>query len=278
MDSKLFIEFALSHLPIMGRYALEVQSRIASQPEKDYGNIFAAALTDADLSVQNYFEVVLLSEFPDLRFFGEEEENSLNAKYFTKNGRYEITLDPINGTRFYMDQLNVFDCILTLTEDDQLRAAVSYFPGLGQAYYAIKGEGAFIVPIIEGQLDIKDAVRVVLSAESKPVAIFDADGDLLHRLKGVVPVWDFLKEYETKKNGMTLGSVLMGDLAGWVRTTSPLIDAGAISFIAEEAGAIVTGFSGDPIVRYPVDNDRDGGAQIVAVTKELHEALLKRLQ
>lgn len=66
-----------------GAYALKVQDRVAHQPIKSqYDNLFAQALTDADLSVQGFIEVSLLAEFPDIAFFGEEQAHSLNMKYF----------------------------------------------------------------------------------------------------------------------------------------------------------------------------------------------------
>lgn len=276
MNPLVFIDFALSHLPRAGRYALEIQSRVAAQPEKNSDNIFISALTDADLSVQNYFEVVLLAEFPELRFYGEEERSSLNAKYFAQTGDYEITLDPINGTRLYMDKLSHFDCILTLTKQEEIISAITYFPRLQKVFFAIKDEGAFTIksdkPLIRS-----NAERLHLSQSAETLVIFDNDEDLRKRLTGLAPIWYFTEEYLKNKNNMTLGSILLGDIAGWVRKTSPIIDAGAIAFIAKEAGAWVSDFSGKPISIYPRSRKRGAGPQVVANTKELHERLLKAL-
>lgn len=276
MDPLVFIDFALSHLPRAGRYALEIQSRVAAQPEKDSNNIFVSALTDADLSVQNYFEVALLAEFPEVRFYGEEESSSLNAKYFTQTGDYEITLDPINGTRLYLDKLSGFDCILTLSKQEELISAITYFPGLRKVFFAIKDEGAFTIksgkPLLRS-----NAERVRLSPAAKTLVVFDNDEDLRGKLTGLAPIWYFTEEYLKNKNNMTLGSILLGDIAGWVRRTSPIIDVGAITFIAQEAGAWVSDFSGKPLSSYPRSKKRDAGPQIVATTKELHEQMLKAI-
>jgi myo-inositol-1(or 4)-monophosphatase len=74
----------LPYLKTAGIYAQQIQSRIAAQPEKESpaGNIFSAALSDADLSIQTMIEVVLLGTFPEIRFFGEEYAQSYNTKYF----------------------------------------------------------------------------------------------------------------------------------------------------------------------------------------------------
>ncbi|MEB3229971.1 MAG: inositol monophosphatase family protein, partial [Leptolyngbyaceae bacterium] len=49
-------------------YAHTIQANIAAQPDKDLqpGNFFAAALTDADLSIQTLIEVALLGLFPTI--------------------------------------------------------------------------------------------------------------------------------------------------------------------------------------------------------------------
>jgi 3'-phosphoadenosine 5'-phosphosulfate (PAPS) 3'-phosphatase len=68
---------------VAAAYARFLQPMIAVLPAKEQGeNFFAAALTDADLSIQNLVEVALLGTFPQIRFYGEEHEHSSNTKYF----------------------------------------------------------------------------------------------------------------------------------------------------------------------------------------------------
>ena len=65
----------LPHLRVAAGYARHLQSKIASLPDKDAGdNVFTAALTDADLSIQTLIEVAILGSFPEMRFYGEEYE------------------------------------------------------------------------------------------------------------------------------------------------------------------------------------------------------------
>ncbi|NEQ65757.1 MAG: inositol monophosphatase family protein, partial [Symploca sp. SIO2D2] len=80
---RLILETLLPHLRMAAVYARQIQPMIGALPSKDEGdNFFAAALTDADLAVQNLVEVVLLGSFPDISFYGEEYEISGNTKYF----------------------------------------------------------------------------------------------------------------------------------------------------------------------------------------------------
>ena len=80
---RIILETLLPHLKVAAGYARFLQPKIAVLPEKDgKDNLFSSALTDADLAIQNFVEVVLLSKFPNIRFYGEEYESSPNTKYF----------------------------------------------------------------------------------------------------------------------------------------------------------------------------------------------------
>lgn len=103
------LEYLLPHLITASRYSRRIQPQIASQPSKEADNIFAAALSDADLSIQSFIEVALLAKYPSLRFYGEEHAASMNTKYlhgieFGGEDELLALLDPIDGTRLYLDQ------------------------------------------------------------------------------------------------------------------------------------------------------------------------------
>ena len=67
------IQTLLPHLKMAAAYARQMQSQIAVLPAKEQGdNFFSAALTDADLAIQNFVEVALLGSFPNVRFYGED--------------------------------------------------------------------------------------------------------------------------------------------------------------------------------------------------------------
>ena len=58
--------------------------------------------------MQNLAEVTLLGTFPQLHFYGEERDRSYNTSYFRAPdlgpaGDPLVTLDPIDGTQFYID-------------------------------------------------------------------------------------------------------------------------------------------------------------------------------
>src|SRR5215510_10627944 len=139
-----FVRFLLPHLVTAGNYSTQIQRRVKAHSPKTGDTAFQQALTDADLSVQAFLEVVLLSRLPEIAFFSEEQEQSLNAKYFPPGAEFEVLLDPIDGTRAYLDGAEKYQIIVTLREHRSVAAALCYMPRREQCYVAIRGKGAFV--------------------------------------------------------------------------------------------------------------------------------------
>jgi myo-inositol-1(or 4)-monophosphatase len=137
--------FLLPHIVTAGDYAVEIQKRISHQPDKEgFSDPGSQALTDADLSIQNYIEVVLLSRYPELKFYGEEYQQSLNQKYFTgaKNSEaLEVWLDPVDGTLRYKKGQDQFSCIVSFVVDGYLSASLWYMPALRQFVFGSEWDG-----------------------------------------------------------------------------------------------------------------------------------------
>lgn len=61
-----------AYLPVLvtaGDYARQIQPRIAGPGRKAGQNPWVQAITDADQSVQTFFEVTTLARFPEAGFF-----------------------------------------------------------------------------------------------------------------------------------------------------------------------------------------------------------------
>lgn len=144
--SLTIIETLLPTLRTSGEYAVNIQSRIQAQPSKEADNFYATALTDADLTIQTAVELALLAKFPHLPFFGEEYERSYNTKYFTGielTEDYLITLDPIDGTRTYLDGLDCWSIVLSVIKNKRYEAVMVLQPRRNQYIYALRGQGVF---------------------------------------------------------------------------------------------------------------------------------------
>ncbi len=166
--TRLILETLLPHLKVAAAYANFLQPKIAALPAKEQGkNFFTAALTDADVAIQNLVEVVLLGTFPEIRFYGEEYESSNNTKYFRATelgleGDYLVTLDPIDGTKFYMDGHSNYQIILSILNTDDFEAVLAISPAQNTYYYALRGQGAF-QGTLEMDLDTCKPLRVTSS-------------------------------------------------------------------------------------------------------------------
>ncbi len=270
----------LPHLRVAAGYARQVQAKIASLPAKDTGdNFFAAALTDADLSIQTLVEVALLGTFPDLRFYGEEYEQSRNTKYFrsTELGSqddYLITLDPIDGTKFYLDGFDNYQIILGILNVDDFEAVIAISPAQNCYYYALRGEGVY-----QGSLnDDLDSCSLLKIDNPKPAILL---GWGMAHLKPVLAdkyrVIDLENCYSSEVKYPNYNGLFTGDLIGWVTKRGKFIDSAALAFMSKEAGCIVTGFDGSPLPLLHTCTDYSYDGAIVATSDEVYRDLLGAL-
>ncbi len=267
----------LPHLRVAAGYARQIQTRINTLPAKDEGNnFFATALTDADLSIQTLVEVALLGTFPHIRFYGEEYEQSRNTKYFrsTELGvqdDYLITLDPIVGTKFYLDGHDNYQIILSILNVDEFEAVIAISPAQNCYYYALRDEGTY-----QGNLDVDlDACTPLQITNPKPAILLGwGMAHLKPALIDKYEVIDLENCYSPEKKFPNYNGIFTNDLIGWVTKRGKFIDSAALAFMAKEAGCLVTSFDGSPLPSlYTCQNYSYNGA-IVAANATVHRDLL----
>lgn len=240
----------LPFLKVAGTYAQEIQKRISIHPDKyDGDHLFANALTDADLSIQTFIEVTLLAKFPNVRFYGEEYEQTYNTKYFRAidlgdQGDYLVTLDPIDGTRYYMDGHPNYLVMMTVVNADGFEAAIALSPANNCYYYALRGQGTFIGSM-EDSLDeckplkIEDpGEKVVLGTALSPIA---------DRVRSHYPVIDLKTEYSSELPVPPINGLLTGEVAGVILASAQFIDTAALAWMASEMGYPMTTYEGEPL-------------------------------
>ena len=281
LTPRLILETLLPHLKVAAAYAQQIQSKIAALPAKEQtDNFFAAALTDADLSIQTFVEVALLGIFPQIRFYGEEYEKSYNTKYFRAidlgpAGDYLLTLDPIDGTQFYLDGHSNYQIILSVLDADDFAAAISLSPAQGLYYYAIRGEGSFV-----GSLDVglEDCRPLKVTQPKNAVLLGWKMGAMADKLKSRYDVIDVKTSYSKEVQIPNLNGVLSGDLVGAVLSKGQFIDGAALAFLAGEAGYLVTTLEGTPLppLHTCVDYLRPG--LVVASSMQVQQHLLEAVK
>lgn len=267
----------LPHLRVAANYARQIQTRINILPAKDEGdNFFATALTDADVSIQTLVEVALLGTFPEIRFFGEEYQQSHNTKYFRsielgRQDDYLITLDPIDGTKFYLDGHDNYQIILSILNADEFEAVISISPAQNCYYYALRGEGVY-----QGNLDEDlDACTPLEIINPKPAILLGwGMADLKPALIDKYQVINLENCYSSDKKLPNYNSLFSNELIGWVTKRGKFIDSAALAFMAKEAGCLVTNFNGSPLPPlYTCQNYSYNGA-VVAANANVHRDLL----
>ncbi|MBE9042932.1 inositol monophosphatase family protein [Pleurocapsales cyanobacterium LEGE 10410] len=274
------LQTLLPHLRVAAGYARQIQSKITSLPAKDSGsNILAAALTDADLSIQTLVEVALLGTYPNLAFHGEEYEQSRNTKYFSATeldtNNYLITLDPIDGTKYYLDGHDNYQIILSILHEDSYEAVIAISPAQHCYYYTIKDRGVY-----RGSLDqdLKDCTPLQICNPQPAILLGWGMAHLKPALPDKYKVIDIENCYSSSIQFPNYNGIFSGDLIGWITKRGKFIDSAALAFMARENGCRVTGLDGLPLPPLSACKDYSYDGAIVANTPELHQDLLAACQ
>ncbi|NER79129.1 MAG: inositol monophosphatase family protein [Leptolyngbya sp. SIO1D8] len=272
------LETLLPSLRLAAGYAHHIQSTIVAQPAKTGPNPFSTALTDADLSVQTFVEVALLGNFPNIRFYGEEFEQSYNTKYFRAidlgpAGDYLVTLDPIDGTRFYMDGFPNYQIILTVLNADNFEAVLAISPAENCFYYALRGQGTFIAALDQNL----EAAKPLNITPNNTLFLGTRIAALKPQLSDLYDIISVSEDYSRETGIPNVNGILKGELAGVILAAGKFIDGAALAFLAREAGCIVTDHQGQPLPRLDQCEDYQWPGLAISTSPEIHQSLMTAL-
>ena len=270
------IQYLLPFVVTAGSYSRQIQAGVKSHDPKGNGNMFETALSDADLTIQGYLEVVLLARFPELHFFSEEQEKSLNRRYFSATSNLEILLDPIDGTRSYLDNRAQYQIMITLHDEREIVGAICYMPRHERCYLGAKGEGCFVLSK-EEMLTGGAGTRVSVGNAEGPVLVWDAP-ELLAKLGSTVDIRDLTHWYVTAPGQHSSTDLVEGKASAVIHQTCQAIDGGALTFLATEAGAIATHYSGEPLRSFRSAPSRVIEQVVVSANQRVHDQLLAALR
>lgn len=270
------LEYLMPFIATAGAYSAAVQNRITSHESKDGPTAFHHALSDADLTVQGYVEVALLARYPEVSFFSEEREQSLNAKYFPHSAELEVMLDPIDGTRAYIAQRNHYQIIVAVHDTREIVGALCFMPRLARCYVATRGDGAFVKTHEECRAGAPGA-RLDVTKSKGPVLVFNRP-DLVERLKDSFDVRDLVHEFDAGIAAHHSTDLLEGRAASVISAPAQAIDAGALACIAKEAGAVVTDERGVALASFRGSQARTLPYLIASANPDVHAEVLRVLQ
>ena len=247
------LEIVDTLLPVLfrcARYANAIQGRIEALEDKAGAeNIFTAALSDADLTIQSAVELSVIADLPEVPFFGEEWKSSPNTKYlagthFIPDREFLITLNPIDGTRLYLDGHPLYQIVLTVISRTRFEAALVLYPALGDYVFAQRGQGARR-GIIGQPLSSAEPWR--LNPESQGVYSAPDFQDFFPQLKQAFGSVHCSTDYRRDAPMPYLSSAVRGSLRGAITYAAQVIDSAALAFVAQEMGYQVCSYSGAPL-------------------------------
>ena len=270
------IRYLLPFVATAGDYSAYIQNRVGAHKAKDGATLFHQALSDADLTIQSYLEVALLARYPSVSFFSEEQDSSLNAKYFAQGASLEVLLDPIDGTRSYLDNRPHYQVIVAIHDEREIVGALCYLPRRDICYVATRGAGAFRLTHAEAKIG-SSGTRLKLQQPSGPILVFNQP-DLVRKLSPHFEIRDIVEEYSRQPGRYNFTDFLEGSAIATINAPCQAIDGGAISFIAQEAGCVVSDCSGLPIGGYRESPKRTLPCVVTSCSQETHDRILLSLR
>lgn len=269
------ISYLLPFVSTAGSYSAQIQKDVATHDAKTGETLFHSALSDADVTIQAYIEVALLAKFPHVSFFSEEQDQSLNRKYFANDYELEVLLDPIDGTRSYIDAREQYQVIVTIHDRSQIVGTICYMPRRGHCYTATKGGGSYILSHEEARSGGQGR-RHSLAGCQGPVLVFNRP-DLVEKLAPHVEVVDLLTAYLETPGKHHMTDLIERKATATLHSPCQAIDSGAVALIASEAGALVSDFRGRPLGNFRSCEKRTVPDALVSSSPELHERILEAL-
>lgn len=225
--------------------------------EKEAG---AGPVTEADLAVNDFLHARLLGARPNYGWLSEESTDDparLDAAHC-------FIIDPIDGTRAFIDGQQGFSHSLAVARGDRIVAAVVHLPIMGLTYAATEDGAATLngKPIFVSQAAMADAD--VLTAKASLDPGFWKGGELPPFRRSFRPslAWRLCLVAEGRFDAtLSLRAAWEWDIA-------------AGSLIAERAGAAVTDMHGAPMRFNSPRAQVDG---LVIAGPDLHGEIMDRL-
>ncbi len=272
---KEMVEYLLPVLVTAGNYALAIQSRISGPEQKPGDNPWTQAVTDADLSIQNFIEVAVLARYPEVAFFGEEQARSLNDRYFDRDAPVLISLDPVNGTFLYKNQMAGWDIVLSIAHRGRLIAAVSYMPARAVFYLAVNGFGA-----LTGSSGCRriEAMQPLATVPGSRVCLTYQAPEVKQQLRSRFDAFDIVTDYDPDRCLDNLNDLFTGRLDAFACRRGDFLDWGATAYIVAAAGGRVSCLDGQPLPVFDRFDPESTADMLVAASPEVHREILDLLQ
>ncbi|QDV68196.1 Inositol-1-monophosphatase [Rosistilla carotiformis] len=200
-------------------------------------------VTEADVAAQQAIQKILLSNFPDHGFVGEEEgHDQVSAEMLADPKHPPIWIvDPLDGTVNYVHQLQSFAVSIAMYHAGELQIGIVHDPVTREIFWAQRGAGAFLndCPIQCSQTDRLDQALLACSFSAGTQHDSAELGRFAAALDGAQSV------RRLGSAALNLCYVAAGRLDGYWATCVKPWDVAAGALIVTEAGGQIRALSGD---------------------------------
>lgn len=194
-------------------------------------------VTEADLASQAVIRNILLSEYPDHGFLGEEGD------YADSQCEYRWIVDPLDGTANYVHRLPGFAVSIALQRGPEMVVGVVFDPYADECFVAERGNGARRNGTSIRTSDCQLLENALVAASFSPSV-----------RRGSIEIDRFVAVLEAAQSVRRLGSaalnlcyVAMGRLDAYWTTSVQAWDVAAGVLIVDEAGGFTRNLSGEPL-------------------------------
>lgn len=211
------------------------------QLELNHKNGLADLYTVADTESEEVIITLLKKHFPDFSFYAEESGFEDNASAYT------FYIDPLDGSHNFVMGIPLFSVSIGLVREGEIIAGVIHNPITGVTWSALTGEGAWRngerIHVAKEHNGIQDAVigytRGYGSHSDR--FLYLAEALEAHGVQRMTTFWSPAQIY---------GLISTGTMHAMVNDNNDLYDFMAGKVILQEAGAVLSDFSGNPLTSF----------------------------
>jgi histidinol-phosphatase len=189
-------------------------------------------VTTADRRAEEIIKGMLLAEFPEHGFYGEESgQDQADAEYLW-------LVDPIDGTKSFVGGYGMFSTQIALMRRGELVLGVSSAPAAGEVAWAVRGGGAWL-----------DGAAVRVSDRSALADASVSTGNL--KSLATSPRWASLGRIAAQANRIRgygdyyhYHRLAAGQIDAVIESDVNILDIAALAVIVAEAGGVFTDLEG----------------------------------
>ena len=192
-------------------------------------------VTQADVECEQAIREVILTEFPEHGFYGEETGRTRD------DADYLWLVDPIDGTKGFVRQYPFFSTQIALMHGGDIILGVSSGTMMDELAWAEKGQGAWLNGKRLKVSSIENADRAAVSVGNlKSLAGSDGWGSL----GNIVERADRIRGYGDFYHYHLLAA---GKIEAVIESDVNILDIAALSIIVTEAGGVFTNLNGSKV-------------------------------